>query len=326
MKIQTGLSKISFFSFLLFCSLSLGAETFRIHKLVPVTISTEGIESEAGINDALAIALPQDMTFINGVELTFKLPEDMATWRDSVAYSLYDDVKPKPDTTKIDYEGKRISVGTFPGKRSLTIFIPLAEDFSVKESPYYEKIQIMPSTKDNLLFFRMQLAMKGTPASLEEALIKVTAKPVFRNKGKINLTITEPKEEKLPYTVFIDGNETDISKPCLLDLGEHHLSITSESYRNEVRTFRIEQAKTTSLSINLKGIEPTIKIISPENAKISFDGTELTSIKDEFVVTPGDHTIVFTIGDYEVAKTVSAVNGRSYTVNLAIDATISESD
>lgn len=315
------------FSLLVCAAASLHAESFRVHKLIPVTVSENPQEQEAGINDALALTLPQDMTFVNGIELTFKIPQDIATWRDSVAYSVYDGITPKPDSSKIDYEGKRLSVGTFPGKLSLTIFIPLAEDFSVKDSPYYEKIPVIPDAKGGTVFFRMQLAMKGTPTSLEESKFKVSAKPVYRNKGKLSLRITEPKpNDTHPYAVFIDGNETNLSKPCILSVGEHHLSITSESYRNEVRTFRIEQARTTALEVALKGIEPTLKIVSPENAKITFDGSTLTSVKDEFVINPGDHTIVFSIGDYELVKTVTAVNGRSYTVNLAIDATVSESD
>ena len=32
----------------------------------------------------------------------------------------------------------------------------------------------------------------------------------------------------------------------------------------------------------------------------------------------------FILGDYEIVKTISAMNGRTYSVNLNVDATISE--
>ena len=76
----------------------------------------------------------------------------------------------------------------------------------------------------------------------------------------------------------------------------------------------------------MRGIEPLIKIIAPENANIQFDGNSITDTKNIFSTTPGDHVIKFTIGDYEVIKTINAVNGRSYTVSLDIDASVSEDE
>ena len=299
------------------------AETFRVRATIPIALSepTTEIKTTATMNDALSITLPKDMTYVSGIELRFKIPELVAAWRDTIAYSLYDGITPRPTEQTVDYEGTRISVNTFPGKLSHIVYIPLSENIEIKQSPYHDKIAVIPDTRDGTVFFRMQLAMKGVPEDFENAIFDVTAKPVLLNKGKLNLTITEPDGAHNAYTVTVD------EKPFtgdLLAVGEHHLSITSDEYRNEVRTFRIEQAKTTALTVTMRGIEPSVKIIAPENAQVFFDGEPVTNAKDEITVTQGDHTVRFVIGEYEVVRTVSVVNGRTYTVNLSVDAVVTE--
>ena len=308
-----------------------GAESFRVHALFPVSVSADMTPAvvSAGINDAISLTLPKDMTFLRGIELAVKIPRDIAEWRDSIAYSLYNNIKPVPSEKKIDYTGDRISVGTFPGRLSLTIYIPLTEDNGIKDSPYSVKIGTIPDTKNGFLFFRMQLAMKGVPESLEKSMFEITVKPLLIDKGKLRLDVTEPVSHAAthPYSVYVDDEPFDVKAGGrLFDAGEHHLSVVSEFYRNEVRSFRIDQAKTTKLSITLRDIAPSVRITAPENTNVFFDEAKLDQYKDPFTVTPGDHTIKFVIGDYEVVKTVSAVNGRSYTVSLSVDASVTEDE
>lgn len=321
-------SRISIvFSFFLLL-LPVSAESFRVRAVNQVSFPNLFAEArgETGINDALLISLPKDMTYISGIELHFKIPEVIASWRDTIAYSLYDELTPKPSAKEIDYSGTRITVGTFPGRLSHTIYIPLSDDMEIKDSPYHEKLAVIPDTTGRFIFFRMQLAMKGVPEAFEDAQFEFTAKPVLIKKGMLQLTVTEPTDAKNPYSVVIDNNPVTAQENMLLDIGEHHLSITSDNYRNEVRTFRIEQAKTTPLTVALRGIEPTVKINSPESARVFFDGNPLESTKEPFVITQGEHTVTFVIGDYEVVRNITAVNGRSYTVNLSVDALVTEEE
>ena len=305
------------------------AESFRVRAVSQVSFSDIFTETKgkAGINDAILIDLPEDLTYISGIELHFKIPEIVASWRDTIAYSLYDDITPRPAKTKIDYTGNRITVGTFPGRLSHTIYIPLKEESEQKNSPFHESVNVIPNTKGRFIFFRMQLAMKGVPEAFEDAEFDFSAKPVLIQKGRFVLNVTEPQENSKPYEVFIDTKPVSLAKEgILLDSGEHHLSITSDDYRNEVRTFRIEQAKTTNLGVSLRGIEPTIKINSPEGAQIFFDENLIEDTKEAFVIAQGEHTVRFVIGGYEVVRNVTAVNGRSYTVNLSIDALVNEEE
>lgn len=317
------------FSLLLLVAFFCQAEPFRVAKTHKIQLpqNYESVSATVGIFDGLAIYLPSDTTFISGIELNIKVPESVATWRDTVAYFLYDGILPRPTDDTIDYSGNKLTVNTVPGKLNHTVYVPLNKKFSVKQSPYANILSRIPNSEEGFVFIRFQLAMKGAPESLEHALFDISAKPVLSDEGFYSLTVHEPKGKSESYAIYIDDSLIS-GKPnsILLKTGEHHLSITSEGYRNETRTFIIEQAKTTSQTVTLKGTEPTLRIVSPENAKIIFDGQDFTSPKEPFIITTGDHSVKFIIGDYEVTKTLQAVNGRSYTVSLNVDATISEDE
>lgn len=321
--------RFSLFSLIALSCALVSGENFRVRKLIPIAFTDihEKITVESGINDALFITLPADITYVSGVELTLKVPEEIATWRDSVAYMLYEKLNPAPTEKNQNYYGERAFLETIPGQLSLTLYIPISNDFSIKDSPYSVKLPLYTDYK-NGMFLRFMMVMKGVPESLERAIISITAKPVLKNEGALSLTTTPASSDEKKYSVFIDDTpvqETDF-KNKIFSTGEHHLSIVSDSYRNELRTFRIEQAKTTTLHIQLRGIEPLLKILSPKDTKVFLDGTEIAVTTEPLVVTQGEHNVRFVIGDYEVIKTVSAVNGRTYAVNLNVDATISEEE
>ncbi len=321
-------SKIfSFLALFLFGAVNLSGENFRIRSLQPINLRSiqDKVSISSGINDALYITLPSDLTYVSGVELSMKIPEEIATWRDSVAYMLYENLSPLPSESEKNYSGSRVHLNTIPGKLSLTLHIPIDSDFAIKDSPYSVKLP-PPSDFKKGIFLRFMMVMKGVPESLENAIIEITAKTVLKNQGALDLTTSPASNDEKKYSVFIDDIPVQDYKNKILTTGEHHLSIVSDSYRNELRTFRIEQAKTTNLSVKLRGIEPLIKILCPKNTSVFLDGSALDSFAEAIQVTQGEHIVKFILGDYEIIKTVSAMNGRTYSVNLNVDASISEED
>ena len=318
--------KFSLFSAMLFCFLPAFSENFRVRKLIPIAFSeiSEKITVKSGINDALFVTLPKDLTYVSGVELNLKVPEEIITWRDSVAYMLYEKMNPAPAEKTLNYYGERTHVATIGGNFSLTIYVPISEDFAIKDNPYSVKLPIQKAGDG--IFLRFMMVMKGVPESLEESILEVTAKPVLKNKGAISLSVNPKPSEEKKYSVFIDDKPISDFSHKILSTGEHHLSVVSDSYRNELRTFRIEQAKTTSLSVNLRGIEPLLKITCPRDTQVFLDGSQISVGSEPIQVTQGEHAVKFILGDYEIVKTVSAQNGRTYAVSLNVDATVSEEE
>jgi len=310
-------------------SMNLAAESFRVSKVHIASVSQDpSFETTAklGINDGLGIELPEDLTFIEGLELKMDIPEAVAYWMDSVACSVYANIKPTPKSSQIDYSGTRAYVSTLPGKLSWVLQIPFKKENSIKSNKYTTKVDTIVQPQNNFVFIRLQPVMKGVPEETSNAIIPITIKPILTNKGMLDLSLSSADKNTQTCSVFIDDNIVDISSSnkVMLDTGVHNISIISEAYRNEVRTVRIDQAKITKLTGEMKSIEPTLLITAPEGTKILFDDQPCTEIGSEFQISEGEHKIKFTIGDYEIVRTITAIKGKTYKANFSLDLEISE--
>lgn len=310
-------------------AVTLNAESFRVSKVHELTV-VQTAESEGtaklGINEALAITLPADQTFIEGLELKFEIPEAVASWMDSVACSVYANISPTPKSTQIDYNGTRAYVRTLPGKLSWVLQIPLKKENSIKSNNYTTKVDTVITPSKNVIFIRLQPVMKGVPEETLNSIIPITVKPILMNKGQLALKLVAPEKKLAPCTLFIDDKMiplTDNPK-VLLDTGVHDISIISEAYRNEVRTVRIDRAKTTELTVEMKSLEPTLLITAPEGTEVRLDDVKCTVFGKEFVITEGEHKIKFSIGDYEIVRSITAIKGKTYTANFSLDLDITE--
>lgn len=330
MKTKKCLLHLLLVSFLSLSSTPLTGESFRVGKLHSLTLNLDAsseLSATVGINESLAIFLPEDKTFIEGIEIKMDIPEEVASWMDSVACSIYDKVKPVPNTNQIDYSAQRQYVSCLPGRLSWILQIPLKEKNSIKANRYTTKMDTVADYENNVVFVRLQPVMKGVPEETLNARIPMTIKPLLIEKGQLSLNVKNNENENCPCTVFIDDklyNYSNENNKYLLDLGIHTVSVISDSYRNEVRTVRIDQAKTTDLDITLKSTEPTLVINSPESALIQLDDEPCEIRGTEFIITQGEHKIKFTIGDYEILRTIQAIEGKTYTVNLSIDLEVNE--
>lgn len=327
--IKPSFKKIIFSLAFITAVVPLTAETFRVSKLHPVEITQDYSETNAklGINESLAIVLPEDKTFIEGLELKFDIPESVAYWMDSVACSIYTNIKPYPTSNQIDYSGTRVYVSTLPGKLSWILQIPFKKDNHLKTNQYTTKIDTIYDTTQNFVFVRLQPVMKGVPEETLNSVIPITVKPILADQGMLDLSLSTEQGDLEHCTVFIDDKMVDFyenSQKIILNTGVHNLTVVSENYRNEVRTVRIDQARTTPLNVEMKSIEPTLLIIAPEGTKVLLDGEVCNKLGVEFQVSEGEHKIQFCIGDYDITRTISVIKGKTYTANFTLDLNISE--
>jgi hypothetical protein len=320
--------KISIVLFFLLSLTYLSAETFRVGKVKTINLS-DNLSTEhsttVGINEAFAIFLPEDKTFIQGLEIKMEIPSAVASWPDCVACSVYNNISPKPSENKIDYSGTRFYVSTLPSRLSWILQIPLANTNTIKSNNYTTKTEVIKDIENNAIFIRFQPVMKGVPAETLQSSIKISVKPILIDKGYLNLSLSS-KEKIQPCTLYIDDSvvNLDENKKILLSTGVHDVTLISEYYRTEVRTVRVDQAKTTDLIIELKSVEPTLLILAPEGTEVFLDEVECKTIGTEFAITEGEHKIRFSVGNYEIIRTINVTKGKTYTANFSLDLDISE--
>ena len=317
----------SLFSLAFFCN----AETFRTSKLHCISVQSEPgseIQELLGTNESMAIKLPEDKTFLEGLEIKVDSPESIAYWQDCVACSVYNKITPNPDPANIDYSGSRQFVSTLPGKLSWVLQIPLKKENSFKQNQYTTMMESLFEPTNDIVFIRLQPVMKGVPEETLNSKIKFNVKPVLSDKGALILKLQHPDSESKSEnsTVYIDENIVSLPKDgkIFLDKGVHNISVVSPSYRNESRTVRIDQAKTTDIQIELKSIKPSVFITAPEGTAIFLDDKAFSDFGKESYISEGEHKIRFTIGDYEIVRSISAINGKTYKVNCSVSLEIEE--
>lgn len=306
------------------------AENFRIAKLYTVNVKEDSdftATESLGLNDAVAIMLPESMEYIDGLEIMFEIPEEIALQKSCCEFSIYDFVQPEPKSDQIDYTGNRIFRGVIPGKLSWIVQIPFSQNNNLKSNQYTTKIGEIPDLEENYIFIKLRQLIKFLPGELEKYEITVTIKPIFSNKGKLKLALNCPDENMESCAIYIDDyayNMNTIKNGILLDSGIHSISIISEYYRTEVRKIRIDQAKETSISINMKSIDPTLLVIAPGGVKVYIDDDVCKNIGKEFIISEGKHKLRFKVGDYEVIRTFIVTKGKSYKANISIEFDVQE--
>ena len=301
---------------------------FKVHQTLTLAIPEDGAPQTvtAQANDAIVISLPEDKSFIEGLEILFKVPPEVAQWMDSVSWAFYNGVKPEPTENRTDYRGKRTTVGTFGDLLSLSIKVPLSKDNGIKQDAYSVYIDDIPDFKNGKVFVRLQMASRVAPPTLEQSTFEITVKPIYINKGRLNITLLPPEGEQLKDTdIFIDGQEVKLEGGGIsVSPGIHDISVVSGSYRNEVRTVTVAQAKVVDLEIKMRDITPAVRLALPVGTQAYCDGTKVEDPKKPLKLDQGRHSFRFVLGGYEISKQVDIVNGHSYTVALNIDASVSE--
>lgn len=325
MKIHKIFAMMTIFSL---TALPFWTEQFRVRKTQIVEISGDSVKQQSvtlGINDCLGIVVPADLSYLEGIEINVKIPSKLSQWRDAVAVSLYDDIKPSPSAAQIDYTGKRIFVTTLPTKLSWIFQIPLKKTNSLKDSIYTTKASVIPDISKKFTFIRFQPAMKGMPEDTMYSTLEVTVKPILINRGKLVVHAHSEDGPVEKYNLFID--EKQVSSDSMFHMltpGLHNIGIQTDDYRSEVISVMIEQAKTTNADFSLKSLTPTLKLTAPDNSQIFLDGQEIENLNEEMNITEGEHSIRCLVGGYEIIRTITVKKGKSYKVNLVIDLHITE--
>ncbi len=321
-----------FLLFFLLCSHVAFAESFRVRGVVLKELD-ENSKTELiklGMNHALYIQLPEQTEFLKSIELKITIPSILAEYGGGVAYSFYDNVSPTPSEKKIDYSAQRLHIGTFSNRLTYYIQIPISDDFEIKDDPYSTVVSLKAGEPLEELFFRIHIVMKGIPDGLFDSTLEVEIRPVLADKGVLDLSVLYPEnmkgdKEEYPFILFINEIMTDFTnEPIALPVGTHHITISSEHFRNEVQTFIVEKASETHVEIQLQDIAPLLAISAPEHTRFFLNDVEYKDISKPIVVTPGMHQLRFSVGEYEILRTVEVLNGRTYNINVLFDIDISE--
>ncbi len=311
---------------------TLFAESFRVKKVLVQEFENETSTAHLtlGMGEAVHIVLPENRLFMKGIQMKIVMPAALAEYGGGVAYSFYRNVHPTPSEDIIDYDAESVYIGTFTNRLTYHMDIPLIANESLTNDPYTSTIYLPNDMPIDDIFFRVHIVMKGVPDGLWDSSVDIELKPVVSNEGLLDLSIEYPEQmdedkEAFPYIVFIDDDLVEHSHELiLLDAGSHHITVSSEFFRTEVQTFSIEKTQTTQLNIELQDIAPLLAVSAPENTQFFLNDIEYEDFSQPIKIDTGTHQLRFSIGEYEIIRTLEVLNGRTYNVDVSFDVAITE--
>ena len=331
-KAQKALAPIILFS--LFASV-VQAETVRgpVVALLKAPVPDEQqISVTLNVGDIASIDYPADDTFVEGVEIEIVVPDAIRRAPGNFAVVIYRDITPKPQNGIMTLKGSRMLLAPIPIVNRLFVLLPTRSPNDLHNGPGTLVADSQSQASDFPILVTIQPIAKGIPSAIMDTPFTLRISTVSIAKGGLSLQIsgshsTEPiawGTDNSPVTVTLNGEPLAYQKaPYLLDPGIYRLSIQSSIYQSEYRTFSVDQGTTTALSVELRKPEARARFDAPQGATVFLDGAQVDTSR-QLTIEPGDHTVLFHVGDYTVSKRFSAVAKKDYEISLFLDIMINE--
>jgi hypothetical protein len=290
-----------------------------------VAISSEKSDGETvslRYNEAVAILYPADPTFIQGLEFELRIPKAFQGSESSVAWSVYSSITPRPATDRLDYYGDLVATQPLPARVSMNLILPTADRHGIKSGPFASLIPMVVGEDRFPLVFKLSPIGKGLQPAMESAEFKLTIRPVLRDEGGIRVSVSYSDGTEHPGTsVFVDDRRVEDPHSLILaKKGARVVRVSAEGYSEEVITVAVEPGKIVPLNVAMTPNAPLLIIQAPSGAFVSIDGQTVPQAElSGLAVDPGEHTLLFRIGDYSMTRKFMALRGKVYRVVLSVE-------
>jgi hypothetical protein len=290
--------------------------------------NAEGAQLSLGFDEALAILVPKESPFIQGIEIEIRSPRAAIVAPGGFSYELWRRIEPSPDRKRLSYRGERVITQPLPARAGYAIQIPTRADHELKKDPYATILPIVAGIRDFPLLLKIVPIAKGISADAEAAKFQVRVRPLLNGQGGLSLKLRYPDVPAAPdraVTILVDERKVDPSSTIILQAGTHRVGVSSEAYRDESRVVAIEEGRVAELVVELQDTTPVVTIEAPDAALVTLDGAKVDHVaRPSLTVEPGDHVVSCKIGDYTVARKFTAARGKSYRLVLEVELSVQE--
>jgi len=292
---------------------------------------SENNELTMGIEDVFAVSVDEEARFIRGFEIEVKVPSELRRYGSSFAFNIYKQISPEISEGIGTYYGRKYDSIILPDSAKFYIRIPTGEQLPAEDNLYTTVFTRLTGKSDYPMMFTILPMMKGFPSSLYNSGFTVSVSPIFRNSGILNLELIIPEGlDPASLRLMIDneaenGFSEDGTREYKLTAGSHSLTLDITGGRSISRSFEISSGKTTRLSLKVEKLESTVFIDVPENTIIYIDGEKVDSEAGNMMnIEPGEHLVLFKIGDYKISKKFEILPGKDCKISLFLDIFIEE--
>lgn len=287
-----------------------------------LNVSTDKIESNFKIFDLTGVTISQN-PFIEGLELTLTIPDDLLKFRDSFMLNIYYKLNSKPDTNVKSYTGNLLLSEVLPVSKKMFISIPITNKSNNDIIPGSIITKLL-NYSDLPLLLSINPVMKGIPSTVLSSMFKIEVIPVLSNKGILELNINGA-DSNTSYKILIDGKEILLNTKFTLEEGIHQINIESDKFKEISSSFVISRGTVTKLNLTLEQIISTVEFEAPEGSVIILDGKKIVTFQGTSLkLDPGEHVVRMELDDYDLSKKFNVDLGKKYKISLFLDILIQE--
>jgi hypothetical protein len=261
----------------------------------------------------------------------------------------------------LQFEGTELFFLPMPARNRILVRVPLREDHGFRQTA--DVYVTRPAATQTVpLLAQIVPVMKGLPERAMRARFRVTATPLIRNIGALRLfllhpdgtLITDPRDYDLE--VRLDGgslatagenaggtagdtsgggpggadgddrgdDRSRLGEEITLLPGLHRVAVRSEEFENESLTFGVERGRVTDLRVELQRPRSTLRVDAPEPAELFVNGERVGEGRRSLSLPPGEHTLLFRLGDYSVSRKIVIEPKQDYEISLSLDILVRE--
>jgi hypothetical protein len=310
--------------FSLVCTLSVHSESIRGELADGITAGKSGDhEARLLLGQFSTIEIADPVELIQGIEIEIDVPENIRAYRDSFALYVFHEMDRKPEKGQKAFSGSQVMFELVPSIPRFFLRFPLRQGVSYSSSADTISSKKTLSPEGFPLLIGVFPMMKGLPPKLLESVFTVKARPIYENKGMLNLSILP---EGVQPKLIVDGKEVQSTEmPLILSTGIHQVSVEAHGYKREDISFGIEKGESTELTVKLERSTSFLVIEAPDNAGVYIDGAKISFPgQSRFEVQEGEHVVLFRLGDYRLSKKMQIIPGKTYKISLFLDILVQE--
>ncbi len=287
---------------------------------------------ELGMNDLGALKLEGDVRFLRGVQLEVQVPGSAQEFPGSFALYILRNVSPEPELAVMTFQGSRVALEPLPPGARFFYSMPAVSEHQLRSTVDARVAPQSLGTEAYPVVFSIIPVMKGISPAAAEGRFAVIARPLLLDRGALRLSVLTPEGDEIReaqgafrnFSLTIDGEQVEYTgEEILLATGLHRLSLESQVFENETVTFGVERGTVAEIAIELERPRSEITVDAPRNAELFVNGVPWNR-NETLSLDPGDHTILFELGDFSISRRFQVEPKKDYEIVLSLDIMIRE--
>lgn len=319
---------------ILFCiSATALAENIRGPVTAVREVASEPVSLSMGVNDIAALQIGGETRFLKAVRLEVQVPSNIREFAGGLALYLYSNLAPTPEERVMTLTGTRQFFEGLPRANRFFVVVPTRSDHGLSGAADTFLVDPALSPEAFPIAFAILPVMKGLPSQVEEATFSIRAHRVLFNEGALQLQVVDSEGNRVTmeeagrreFRIRLNGSELAYdTNEIVLAPGLHEVELVSEVYENRNVTVGIERGSVSTLVMELVRPRSRLTIEAPQGSEVFIDGSRLEEPFGQVTVSPGEHTVLFRVGDYTVSRNISVQPKRDYNISLSLDILVSE--